>query len=179
MHDFFIGCSIDGYFAEHTRVPAPPNTPDPFMRCPPSTSNLLPDDTWQRSSAASSSQLTTHALASDSDTLPDKEQGSTETLKTGSGVGPQPEALTYLRATRLGHTGMRSVGSSAFIKSLWAHRAQQRNLQHHSFFTDTTDVRQMEHALLQLLDDFHSGKLRAFGKFTLNLGKAYDDRCPT
>ncbi|VVC26514.1 Hypothetical protein CINCED_3A012121 [Cinara cedri] len=29
---------------------------------------------------------------------------------------------------------------------------------------DVTDVRQMEQALQQLLEDFHSGKLRAFGK---------------
>uniref|UniRef100_A0A8D8S6C3 Coiled-coil domain-containing protein 28B n=1 Tax=Cacopsylla melanoneura TaxID=428564 RepID=A0A8D8S6C3_9HEMI len=29
---------------------------------------------------------------------------------------------------------------------------------------DVTDVRQMEQALLKLLEDFHSGKLRAFGK---------------
>ncbi|XP_023228492.1 coiled-coil domain-containing protein 28A-like isoform X4 [Centruroides sculpturatus] len=29
---------------------------------------------------------------------------------------------------------------------------------------DITDVRQMEQGLLQLLDDFHSGKLQAFGK---------------
>ncbi|XP_067134637.1 coiled-coil domain-containing protein 28A-like isoform X1 [Centruroides vittatus] len=36
--------------------------------------------------------------------------------------------------------------------------------QQHSFLTDITDVRQMEQGLLQLLDDFHSGKLQAFGK---------------
>ena len=29
--------------------------------------------------------------------------------------------------------------------------------------TDVTDVRQMEQGLLQLLDDFHDGKLQAFG----------------
>lgn len=34
----------------------------------------------------------------------------------------------------------------------------------HSFLTDVTDVRQMEQGLLQLLHDFHSGKLQAFGK---------------
>ncbi|XP_076358717.1 uncharacterized protein LOC143251188 isoform X1 [Tachypleus tridentatus] len=39
-----------------------------------------------------------------------------------------------------------------------------RPCQHHSFLTDLTDVRQMEQGLLQLLDDFHSGKLQAFGK---------------
>ncbi|KAK7873534.1 hypothetical protein R5R35_008787 [Gryllus longicercus] len=40
----------------------------------------------------------------------------------------------------------------------------QRNCQHHSFLSDVTDVRRMETALLHLLEDFHSGKLRAFGK---------------
>ena len=34
----------------------------------------------------------------------------------------------------------------------------------HSFLTDVADVRQMEQGLLQLLDDFHQGKLQAFGK---------------
>lgn len=34
----------------------------------------------------------------------------------------------------------------------------------HSFLTDVTDVRQMEQGLLQLLHDFHSGKLQAFGE---------------
>lgn len=36
--------------------------------------------------------------------------------------------------------------------------------EHHTFLTDVTDVRQMEQGLLQLLHDFHSGKLQAFGK---------------
>ncbi|KAK7604053.1 hypothetical protein V9T40_004326 [Parthenolecanium corni] len=39
-----------------------------------------------------------------------------------------------------------------------------RSSQHHCFLSDVMDVRQMEQALLHLLDDFHSGKLRAFGK---------------
>lgn len=33
---------------------------------------------------------------------------------------------------------------------------------HHSFLSEVPDVRHMERALLGLLDDFHSGKLRAF-----------------
>jgi len=33
----------------------------------------------------------------------------------------------------------------------------------HSFLTDVADVREMEQSLLQLLDDFHLGKLQAFG----------------
>lgn len=39
-----------------------------------------------------------------------------------------------------------------------------RPCQHHSFLTEVTDVQQMEQGLVQLLDDFHSGKLQAFGK---------------
>ena len=35
---------------------------------------------------------------------------------------------------------------------------------HHSFLTDVADMRSMETALVQLVNDFHSGKLQAFGK---------------
>ncbi|KAL1131731.1 hypothetical protein AAG570_011344 [Ranatra chinensis] len=40
----------------------------------------------------------------------------------------------------------------------------ERPVHHHCFLSDVTDVRRMETALLRLLEDFHSGKLRAFGK---------------
>ncbi|XP_015513070.1 coiled-coil domain-containing protein 28A isoform X1 [Neodiprion pinetum] len=35
---------------------------------------------------------------------------------------------------------------------------------HHCFLSEVPDVRRMEQALLHLLEDFHSGNLRAFGK---------------
>lgn len=38
-----------------------------------------------------------------------------------------------------------------------------RLCEQHTFLTDITEVRQMEQGLLKLLDDFHSGKLQAFG----------------
>lgn len=34
----------------------------------------------------------------------------------------------------------------------------------HSFLTDVSDVYEMEGGLLNLLNDFHSGKLQAFGE---------------
>lgn len=34
----------------------------------------------------------------------------------------------------------------------------------HSFLTEVTDVYEMEGGLLNLLNDFHSGRLRAFGE---------------
>lgn len=40
----------------------------------------------------------------------------------------------------------------------------QRPIKHHSFVSEVPDVKHMERALLGLLDDFHSGKLKAFGE---------------
>ncbi|XP_034951762.1 uncharacterized protein [Chelonus insularis] len=46
------------------------------------------------------------------------------------------------------------------------HRAPSVSVpcKHHYFLSEVPDVRRMEQALLQLLEDFHSGNLRAFGK---------------
>uniref|UniRef100_A0A4W3JPY2 Coiled-coil domain containing 28B n=1 Tax=Callorhinchus milii TaxID=7868 RepID=A0A4W3JPY2_CALMI len=43
-------------------------------------------------------------------------------------------------------------------------KATQSTPIQHSFLTDVSDVREMEGGLLNLLNDFHSGKLQAFGK---------------
>lgn len=42
-------------------------------------------------------------------------------------------------------------------------RSAKATAPEHSFLTDVADVRDMEKGLLSLLDDFHSGKLQAFG----------------
>ncbi|XP_069953471.1 uncharacterized protein [Cherax quadricarinatus] len=39
-----------------------------------------------------------------------------------------------------------------------------RPIQHHTFLADVADVRQIEQGLLQLMEDFQAGNLRAFGK---------------
>lgn len=42
-------------------------------------------------------------------------------------------------------------------------------VQEHSFLTDRTDVKLMEQELLSLMDDFHQGRLHAFGSdFTID-----------
>ena len=43
--------------------------------------------------------------------------------------------------------------------------SEARHTTEHSFLTDVADVREMEKSLLQLLDDFHLGKLQAFGNY--------------
>lgn len=50
------------------------------------------------------------------------------------------------------------------LKRSTTEQSSARLAAEHSFITDVADVRQMEHGLLQLLDDFHQGKLQAFGK---------------
>lgn len=43
-------------------------------------------------------------------------------------------------------------------------RQMDRPVQHHTFMADVADVRQIEQGLLQLMEDFQAGSLRAFGK---------------
>lgn len=55
----------------------------------------------------------------------------------------------------------------------------ERPAHHHCFLSDVTDVRRMETALLSLLEDFHSGKLRAFGECILKVSskKVFENEC--
>lgn len=164
-------------FGDQAPPSVPPNTPSPSGWRNLSALELFENKSNSLYGSDISSQVTTKALASESDNTP-KTKTSTETLlKTDKAKPIVPDYnfdsnytsswsdhLNYLKATRSGHTGLRSVGSAAFMKSLWNNK-NQKNVQHHCFMSDITDVRQMEHALLQLLEDFHSGKLRAFGKY--------------
>ena len=45
----------------------------------------------------------------------------------------------------------------------------ERPCKEHSFLTDVADVRVMEQGLLQLLEDFHLGKIQAFGLYNSSL----------
>ncbi|XP_017009803.2 rho GTPase-activating protein gacZ isoform X2 [Drosophila takahashii] len=47
--------------------------------------------------------------------------------------------------------------------SVHSNKFDDRPIKHHSFVSEVPDVKHMERALLGLLDDFHSGKLKAFG----------------
>nr|XP_036225628.1 uncharacterized protein LOC106615038 isoform X3 [Bactrocera oleae]XP_036225629.1 uncharacterized protein LOC106615038 isoform X3 [Bactrocera oleae] len=51
-----------------------------------------------------------------------------------------------------------NAGSSSNVNEF-----DRRPIKHHSFVSEVPDVKHMERALLGLLDDFHSGKLKAFG----------------
>lgn len=62
----------------------------------------------------------------------------------------------------LGRLGMMRSGPRS--KSGVDARKMDRPVQHHTFMADVADVRQIEQGLLQLMEDFQAGSLRAFGK---------------
>ncbi|KAG8240172.1 hypothetical protein J437_LFUL009462 [Ladona fulva] len=72
-------------------------------------------------------------------------------------VTPAITKVTHYCAPSLEHGTYHYLNSEHYMR-------EERKCSHHSFLSDVTDVRRMETALLQLLEDFHSGKLRAFGK---------------
>uniref|UniRef100_A0A3P9QF75 Coiled-coil domain containing 28B n=2 Tax=Poecilia TaxID=8080 RepID=A0A3P9QF75_POERE len=58
----------------------------------------------------------------------------------------------------------RSIGKPKAPQPAGPSKVVQSPPLQHSFLTDVSDVREMEGGLLNLLNDFHSGKLQAFGK---------------
>ena len=59
----------------------------------------------------------------------------------------------------------RAFGSRGLLanKSGRGYDRVKRPIQHHAFLTDAADVKQIEQGLLQLMEDFQTGNLRAFG----------------
>ncbi|XP_057666238.1 coiled-coil domain-containing protein 28A isoform X1 [Diorhabda carinulata] len=61
---------------------------------------------------------------------------------------------------------IRDCSKTTAVRARNPHKVDSTNnsdTRHHSFISQVPDVRHMERALLGLLADFHSGKLRAFG----------------
>lgn len=60
--------------------------------------------------------------------------------------------------------GYPGLMSSVNTSNNLSDKFDQRPIKHHSFVSEVPDVKHMERALLGLLNDFHSGKLKAFGE---------------
>lgn len=54
---------------------------------------------------------------------------------------------------------------STFNTQINSDHFNRRPIKHHSFVSEVPDVKHMEQTLFCLLDDFHSSKLNAFGKY--------------
>lgn len=78
-----------------------------------------------------------------------------------------PSAVSHSRygssSYRGGQHSTAATANSSSISLNKSHSFTSRPLKHHSFISEVPDVRHMEKALLGLLEDFHSGKLKAFG----------------
>ncbi|XP_040169391.1 putative protein TPRXL [Anopheles arabiensis] len=82
----------------------------------------------------------------------------------GGGGGGGGAGGTKLRHHPNAHPGVStSTSGSSIALNAKTHNFSSRPLKHHSFISEVPDVRHMERALLGLLEDFHSGKLKAFG----------------
>ncbi|XP_032839148.1 coiled-coil domain-containing protein 28A isoform X1 [Tyto alba] len=78
------------------------------------------------------------------------------------GGAPNHLPVTLLRLLIPRRTLCRVIKEKAKPPGGEAKGAQAAPIQH-SFLTDVSDVQEMERGLLSLLNDFHSGKLQAFG----------------
>ncbi|XP_055541698.1 uncharacterized protein LOC129727677 isoform X1 [Wyeomyia smithii] len=77
-------------------------------------------------------------------------------------TGPQQKASDQSSLASNSRSNAATANSSS-ISLNKSYSFASRSLKHHSFISEVPDVRHMERALLGLLDDFHSGKLKAFG----------------
>ncbi|XP_055375880.1 coiled-coil domain-containing protein 28A isoform X1 [Condylostylus longicornis] len=123
----------------------------------------------------SSNDETTHTTRS-----PNSASASCSIEQTTSEKGQTTARVTYVNERRLRNDESRfdfklpprkflkentnnvkgKSNSSVLSKN---HNSDDRTIKHHSFISEEPDVKHMEQALLGLLDDFHSGKLKAFG----------------
>ncbi|XP_061571440.1 coiled-coil domain-containing protein 28A [Cololabis saira] len=98
--------------------------------------------------------------------------------KTSSSSGGRQAGFSHNPGTHGAHSGQKSkykrgVRDKHKYHGLGGKATQNQNqgqgqgqaapIVQHSFLTDVSDVQEMENGLLSLLNDFHSGKLQAFG----------------
>lgn len=94
---------------------------------------------------------------------PDSLPSATSSGVGGAGSGGGGGGGSKLRHPASVHPPVSSASGSSITLNAKSHNFSSRPLKHHSFISEVPDVRHMERALLGLLEDFHSGKLKAFG----------------
>uniref|UniRef100_A0A182JM24 Uncharacterized protein n=1 Tax=Anopheles atroparvus TaxID=41427 RepID=A0A182JM24_ANOAO len=92
-----------------------------------------------------------------------KPPDSLQSVGSGGGVGGDGGGGSGGKLRIPSANPVSSASGSSNTLNTKAHSFSSRPLKHHSFISEVPDVRHMERALLGLLEDFHSGKLKAFG----------------
>ncbi|XP_034533908.1 coiled-coil domain-containing protein 28A [Notolabrus celidotus] len=91
----------------------------------------------------------------------------TSTSSGGRHVGYSHNMGTHSSQKSKSRRGVRDKARSNQSTAAKANPSQNQSqaapIIQHSFLTDVSDVQEMENGLLSLLNDFHSGKLQAFG----------------
>nr|XP_046238873.1 coiled-coil domain-containing protein 28A [Scatophagus argus]XP_046238874.1 coiled-coil domain-containing protein 28A [Scatophagus argus]XP_046238875.1 coiled-coil domain-containing protein 28A [Scatophagus argus] len=89
----------------------------------------------------------------------------TSTYTTGRNVGYSHNTGTHSSQKSKSRRGVRDKSRHHLGLGNKANQSQGQAapIIQHSFLTDVSDVQEMENGLLSLLNDFHSGKLQAFG----------------
>lgn len=88
---------------------------------------------------------------------------SSSNLPLSSRINLRQKASDQSQASSSRQHSNAATANSSSISLNKSHSFTSRPLKHHSFISEVPDVRHMERALLGLLEDFHSGKLKAFG----------------
>ena len=115
------------------------------------------------------------ALAEEDDQSQKTLTGGESSSSAGGGDSLAPDSAAVGGATPLAGSskprlvarkGQTGGGGGAGRRGKQPHQphAASRPCQTHSFHTDAAEVQHMEKGLLKLLDDFNSGRLRAFGE---------------
>lgn len=94
--------------------------------------------------------------------------GSSSNLPLSSRINLRQMASDHSQASSSRQHSNAATANSSSISLNKSYSFTSRPLKHHSFISEVPDVRHMERALLGLLEDFHSGKLKAFGKGLAN-----------
>ncbi|XP_074098090.1 uncharacterized protein LOC141526849 isoform X1 [Cotesia typhae] len=138
----------------------PPTSPD---KSQPSKNNYIPHASSQQVLWESNAQ--TSPIISKTSSEQATSQGSMVSGKVNS-HGNHHQVLQQSRVMYVNEKDKQRSSKSDFTSRTRQHRATAsiQACKHHSFLSEVPDVRRMEQALLQLLEDFHSGNLRAFGK---------------
>lgn len=89
--------------------------------------------------------------------------GSSSNLPLSSRINLRQMASDHSQASSSRQHSNAATANSSSISLNKSYSFTSRPLKHHSFISEVPDVRHMERALLGLLEDFHSGKLKAFG----------------
>lgn len=122
-----------------------------------STQHIPPNSNPSLPPSPNLNRTANRALSSSSGAINEATQNTAQNMPSSSPTKSNP--ISQLHSPPLPHSASQPPTTAGAAKITF----DERVLKHHSFISEVPDVRHMERALLGLLEDFHLGKLKAFG----------------